>query len=638
MDKKYTTIGILLIALAVGVMFFNAKNAPTQPPAPRATETSAAPAVAPAQVPATPAPVAPAFSGEKKIWTLSNGKIALNISSFGGGIETAEMADFPRTRDDRAPVVFNAGGSVPALTLAAAPTTLGGRPEPLPVVFSVESDRTDEAAKTRTLTLVGSDAVRTVRRIYTISLDGEGEGAADPYFVRHRVEISPAAGASGVVPAGDLYVSTGMLPPTNGDRANIFLNASWFNGDDYDKIGTSHFVSSNGFLGIGAHAAQTSFSAPVEAGAPFRWIATTNQYFANIVAFPQADIRSLIDEVVVFPEKIVPAADMDNDTALSVVAYARLKLPALRTLRLDADFYAGPKEYTRLAELAAVPAAGDPALRIFDDADEVVQFTNLFGFISIDWLCKILVAVMNWIHDTLIPTNAWSWGWAIVAMTVLVKAITWPLTMAQQRSARRMQKFQKPLQAIREKYKDNPQKMQQETMKLYRDHKINPLAGCFPVLIQIPIFFAMYCTFQTCAELRLQPFLWIGDLSMPDVIPGLENVRIPLIGAQIHILPILMGATMFLNMKLTPMPNAQPSQKNMFYAMMAIFPIICYAMPSALTLYWTLQNIFTTFQTWIVRRARDKEDGENSAGASGGTAVIIKKKGRGKGNAVAFPR
>lgn len=633
MDKKYTTIGILLIALAVGVMFFNAKNAPAPTPSPRATETPAAPAVAPVQVPA--APVTPAFPGEKKIWTLSNDKLALRISSFGGGIETAEMADFPRTRDDRAPVVFNAGGSVPALTLAAAPTTLGGRPEPLPVVFSVESDRTDDAAKTRTLTLVGSDAMRTVRRIYTISLDGEGEGAADPYFVRHRVEISSASGASGVVPAGDLYVSTGMLPPTNGDRANIFLNASWFNGDDYDKIGTSHFVSSNGFLGIGAHAAQASFSAPVEAGAPFRWIATTNQYFANIVAFPQADIRSLIGEVVVFPEKIVPAADMDNDTALSVVAYARLKLPALRVLRLDADFYAGPKEYTRLAELAAVPA-----LRIFDDADEVVQFTNLFGFISIDWLCKILVAVMNWIHDTLIPTNAWSWGWAIVAMTVLVKAITWPLTMAQQRSARRMQKFQKPLQAIREKYKDNPQKMQQETMKLYRDHKINPLAGCFPVLIQIPIFFAMYCTFQTCAELRLQPFLWIGDLSMPDVIPGLENVRIPLIGAQIHILPILMGATMFLNMKLTPMPNAQPSQKNMFYAMMAIFPIICYAMPSALTLYWTLQNIFTTFQTWIVRRARDKEDGENSAGASGGNepAVIIKKKGRGKGNAVAFPR
>jgi len=638
MDKKYTTIGILLIALAVGLMFFNAKDAPA--PVANVAQTTASASVPAAVSPAkteTPAPVAPEIQRKKEIFTLANEKLALRISSIGGGVETAELADFPKTRDDRSPVVFNDGCSVPALTLAGAPTRGGAKPEPVDVIFSVESDKTDDAAKTRTLTLVGSDATRTIRRIYTISTNAEGEGAGDPYFVRHRVEISPAAGAK-FVPAGDLYVSTGMLPPTSGDRANIFLNASWFNGDDYDKIGTSHFVSSGGFLGIGAHTAQASFSAPAEIDAPFRWIATTNQYFANIVAFPQTDVRPLIGEVAVFPEKIVPAAETDNDTALSVVAYARLKLPALSSLKLDADFYIGPKEYTRLAELATVPAAGNTGARIFDAADEAVQFTNLFGFISIDWLCKILVAVMNWIHDTLIPSNAWSWGWAIVAMTVLVKAITWPLTMAQQRSARRMQKFQKPLQEVREKYKDNPQKMQQETMKLYREHRINPLAGCFPVLIQIPIFFAMYCTFQTCAELRLQPFLWIPDLSMPDVIPGLENVRIPLINAQIHVLPILMGATMFLNMKLTPMPNAQPSQKNMFYAMMAIFPIICYTMPSALTLYWTLQNIFTTIQTWIVRRSRDKEDDGNSTSGKPEAVPAIKKKGRGKGKSVVFPR
>ncbi len=630
MDKKSTVIGILLIGLAVGLMFFNAKNASEQPvPAPTATQTqtaSLAPVVQPAPVPAKAAAI---FSGEKKIWTLANGKIALRLSSFGGGIEGIELHDFEKSRNDETAVVLNEGSSVPVLTLASAPATLGGKPEPLPIVYALESDVSDDVAKTRTVTLVGSDAVRTVRRVYTISLDDEGEGASDPYYVRHAVEIVPAAGAASV-PAGDLYVSTGMLPPTNGDKANIFLNASWFNGDDYDKIGTSHFVSSSGFLGLGAHSAQPSYIALADRESPFRWIATTNQYFANIVAFPQSDVRALIREVAVFPEKIVPEADADNTTELSVVAYARIGLPALRSLKLEAPLYVGPKEYTRLAELKAVPVSEKSSDKIFADADEVVQFTNLFGFISIDWLCKILVTVMNWIHGTLIPDGAWAWGWAIVVMTLIVKAITWPLTMAQQRSAKRMQKFQKPLQAIREKYKDNPQKMQQETMKLYREHRINPLAGCFPVLIQIPIFFAMYCTFQTCAELRLQPFLWVPDLSMPDLIPGLENVRIPLINAQIHILPILMGATMFLNMKMTPMPNAQPGQKNMFYAMMAIFPIICYSMPSALTLYWTLQNILTTVQTWIVRRSRDKDDGGNAV------EIIppVKKKGRGKGRVV----
>lgn len=656
MDKKNTIIGILLIALAVGLMFFRAKNAPEPAPVPQTQSVLAAQteAVAPAKrgeaaAPATEKAAAEsAFSGEKQIWTLENGKIAINITSFGGGIETAVFKDFPQTGADRdAPaetrknVIFNRESGVPVLTLAGAPAQLGAKPEPLAITFAVESDTTDEAAKTRTLTLVGADAQKTVRRIYTISLDDEGEGDADPYYVKHRVVFAPAAGAA-AVPAGDLFVSTGMLPATSGDRANVFLNASWFNGDDYEKIGTSHFTASSGFLGLGAHDAQSSYVAPAERGEPFEWIATTNQYFANIVAFPQADVRKLISEVVVYPEKFVPAADATNKTDLSVIAYARIALPSLRALSLDTALYIGPKEYTRLAELCtlSVPApAGIKArrgIKIFDSADEVVQFTNLFGFISIDWLCKILVAVMNWIHDVLIPSNSWSWGWAIVAMTVIVKGITWPLTMSQQRSARRMQKFQKPLQEIREKYKDNPQKMQQETMKLYRTHKINPLAGCFPVLIQIPIFFAMYCTFQTCAELRLQPFLWISDLSMPDLIPGLENVHIPLIGVKIHILPILMGATMLLNMKLTPMPNAQPSQKNMFYAMMIIFPIICYAMPSALTLYWTLQNIFTMIQSQIVRRSRDPEtDGGNEKKSDNGKVEIIppqvKKKGHGKG-------
>lgn len=618
MDKKSTIIGVLLIGAAIALMFFTAQNEPA--PAPQPAMSAVPQAVAPVAPTPVPVKAQPVFAGKKEVWMLENDKIALTLSSFGGGIESVALKDFPQTREDRAPVIFNEESGVPALTLASSPVTLGGQPEPWNIVFALESDQVNETEKTRTLTLVGSDSQKVVRRIYKISLDGEGRGGKDPYFVRHNVEIAPAGEAS-AVPANDLYLSTGMLPPTTGDKVNIFLNASWYNGDDYEKIGTDHFVSSSGFLGLGAHAAQSVFSAPAEIGDAFQWVATTNQYFANILAFPQKDVRSLISNIDVYPEKFVPPADAENRTELSVVGYARLKLPALRSLNLETYFYIGPKEYTRLAELQSAD--------LITDVDEVVQFTSLFGIFSIDWLCKILVAVMNWIH-ALIPENAWAWGWAIVVMTLIVKAVTWPLTTAQQRSAKKMQKFQKPMQDIREKYKDNPQKMQQEMMKLYRENKINPLAGCFPVLIQIPIFFAMYCTFQTCAELRLQPFLWIPDLSMPDVIPGLENVRIPLIDAQIHILPILMGLTMFLNMKMTPMPNAQPGQKNMFYAMMAIFPIICYSMPSALTLYWTLQNILTMIQTIIVRRSRDKDD---AASASKSGVEIIppsKRKGHGK--------
>lgn len=615
MDKKNTIIGALLIAAAFGLMFWDARNRTEMPPpAPQTSVTQtltpapAAPAPSVAGVPAPKAPQEP-----EKIFSLENATLKLNISSHNGAVKTVELRTQPTSLEDSAPVVFNEGSPVPALRMASPSGVRGVAPIPFDVNFVVESTTEDTAKQTRTLTLLGKKDGLEIRRIYTLSLDAEGDGVRDPYLVNHDIKIKRVAGEATAFP---LLISTGMLPPTQGDRANIFLNASWYNGEDYEKCAPSEFKDSSGFLGLGARRALPE----VGHEDPLSFVAVTNQYFASVVGFEKNTTRPIASRVFVYPQAL-PAAEQINDLTLTTQAYAQLDIPALQigqTANVALHYFIGPKEYTRLADLD----------NTIEGIDNVVQFTNLFGIISVDWLCKILVVVMNAIHGIL-PASAWAWGWAILVMTLIVKGITWPLTMAQQRSAKKMQQFSEPMKQIREKYKDNPQKMQQEMMKLYRDNKINPLAGCFPVLIQIPIFFGMYCAFQTCAELRLQSFLWISDLSMPDLIPGLENATIPLIGAQIHLLPILMGATMLANMAMTPMPNAQPGQKNMFYIMMAIIPIVCYTMPSALTLYWTMQNILTIFQTWLVRRSRDKD----ASGNAGKVDIIppTKKKGRGKG-------
>jgi YidC/Oxa1 family membrane protein insertase len=172
---------------------------------------------------------------------------------------------------------------------------------------------------------------------------------------------------------------------------------------------------------------------------------------------------------------------------------------------------------------------------------------------------------------------------------------TWPLTSAQLRAGKKMAEFAKPMQALREKYKSNPEKMQKELMKLYQENGINPLAGCLPILIQIPIFFGLYSAFQTAPEMRLEPFLWIMDLARADTVALVA-------GFPINPLPVLMGATMWYSMRMTPMPNQDETMKTVMTVMMLLFPVICYTMPAALTLYWTFQNILQIGQTWLIKR------------------------------------
>jgi YidC/Oxa1 family membrane protein insertase len=182
--------------------------------------------------------------------------------------------------------------------------------------------------------------------------------------------------------------------------------------------------------------------------------------------------------------------------------------------------------------------------------------------------------------------------------------IYWPLTQASTRSMKRMQALQPQMNAIREKYKEEPLKANQKTMEFMRENKVSPMGGCLPSLLQIPVFFGFYRMIQNAIELRGAPFLWAGDLTKSDtlaIIPGLGGIPfigMPGVGLPINLLPLIMGATMLWQARLAP-PSAgvDPAQAKMMRYMPLMFMVFLYNFSAGLTLYWTVQNLFTIVQT-----------------------------------------
>ena len=243
---------------------------------------------------------------------------------------------------------------------------------------------------------------------------------------------------------------------------------------------------------------------------------------------------------------------------------------------LDFQLYVGPKEFKRLQALG-------------NQQDLVMQF-GFLGFFS-----KLLLAFMYAIHSV-VP----SWGWSIVIMTICIKTLFWPLTAKASRSQKRMSKIQGPMAELKEKYKDNPQKIQQETLKLFKEHQVNPVAGCLPMIIQMPIFLGLFYMLRTASELRHEPFLWVADLSMPDTIAVVG-------GFPVNLLPLIMGVTMFLQMSMMPVsPTADPMQQKIFKFLPFVFLIFLYNFASGLVVYWTMQNILTIVQQKIINSRPDE--------------------------------
>jgi YidC/Oxa1 family membrane protein insertase len=206
-----------------------------------------------------------------------------------------------------------------------------------------------------------------------------------------------------------------------------------------------------------------------------------------------------------------------------------------------------------------------------------------FGFFDI--IAKPLLISMNWI-DTY--TN--SYGLTIVILTIFIKILLYPLTLKSFTSMKELQKVQPLMKEIQQKYKDDKQKLNQELMKLYQEHKINPMGGCLPMLLQIPILFALYRVFFSAIELRHTPFhlfgTWLPDLSAPD---------------PYYITPVLMGASQFVMQKMTPTAG-DPMQQKMMLIMPVIFTFMFLNFPSGLVIYWLVSNVLSIAQQAYINR------------------------------------
>jgi len=241
--------------------------------------------------------------------------------------------------------------------------------------------------------------------------------------------------------------------------------------------------------------------------------------------------------------------------------------------------YAGPKEYDDLKGLHV-------------GLEHVVDF-GFFSIIALPlfWVLKLFYKLTG------------NYGWAIILLTIIVRIPFIPLVNKSQKSMKKMQEIQPRMAEIREKYKKDPQRMQKEMMELYKNHKVNPLGGCLPMLLQIPVFFALYKILLIAIELRSAPFmLWIKDLSAPDTLFGHIPLSFPLIGGfAVGPLPILMGVTMVIQQKMTP-SSLDPAQNKMMMFMPVIFTFMFLNFASGLVLYWLMNNVFSIAQQLYVNQ------------------------------------
>ncbi len=231
--------------------------------------------------------------------------------------------------------------------------------------------------------------------------------------------------------------------------------------------------------------------------------------------------------------------------------------------RVDATLYAGPQEESRLKAVA-------PGFDLVKD----------YG-----WL-KIIGQPLFWLLERLY-TLIGNWGWSIVALVVLLKVAFYGLNASAYRSMAKMKAINPRVQELRARYKDKPQLMQQEMMKIYKEEKVNPLGGCLPILVQMPFFIALYSVLLSTAEMRGAPWIgWINDLSAID---------------PWAILPILMLGTSLLQVWFQPTP-ADPAQAKMMWIMPLMFSVMFFIFPAGLVLYWLTNNILSIAQQWFINR------------------------------------
>ncbi len=608
MDKKNFAIGGVLLIAAFALMFFGPKAPPPAPaPAqPAATAPAAGPeataAGASAASPGAPAPAAAAGTtssagapaaantllaavardaADTRVVTLENEFISARLTDFGGAVRDVAFKKYPALQGKPDPYVFNQLHEDPLLALNDYPGL--GRTARYEVVSADASEVVFRAVL---------DGKLEVTRRYRLYKDGEK--GADPYRIRHDTTFRNLTAATQPLPRAALALGTAGLI----DAKDVGQHLNVVSSDGKDTT----FIERGELEGGGIGSLFGSGKAPVpalEKPATVVWAGTKNQFFTSLYTADKPGLAVIARRIE------LPAFANSTVPNIGFTGAVRFDLPALAangTASLGGVLYVGPQEYKRLAKFE-------------NNEDRVLPYTQYFFnriFLS-GYVAPLLNILLN-------ATHGWvgNWGVAVILMTLILKIVSLPFTLAASKSAKRMAKLQPELQAIREKFKDNPQKQQMATMELFKTRKINPLGGCIPILITFPLFIGFFAMLQCTAELRYQPFLWAHDLAATDTVGHLFGIA----WLPINIMPILMGATMVVQMRLTPTPSTDNMQMKMMQFMPYIFTLFCYGFSCALALYSTINGLFTIGQQLVINRMKDPEDAAPAVAAGPGGKVV----------------
>jgi len=503
----------------------------------------------PAVVPEVAVPSKP-----EEIAVLENDFLKLELSSWGGVVKKATFKKFAV-----GPGEISEGN--PAFSMDYSESPLGA-------IEGVEgaglNASFDVSAATPTSVVFSAGGV-----VRTYSLAGD-----------YSLELAETF-ADGSRPSGRNALSIGMM--TRGDGKTDFVSVdSWqsdpkggdvVHHDDDDTAVKPLLGGMGGGGGCGGCAPSkvqpgTPAVSSAAVAAPQRWVALKDRFFVTALAActqPNAGFTASVrrDTTTDFYKPVSVATTVAFEGGV-----------AERTTK----FYIGPKEQSRLADLG---------------------MRDVMEFGIWRWICYPIVWLLNACHSV-IP----SYGVAIILLTILVRLVFWPLTRKSTEGMKKMQEIQPLIKEIQAKYKDNPQRLQQETFALYRQKKVNPMSSCLPMLIQIPVFIALFNVLRSAVELRYASFLWIPDLSEPERL--LADVAPFSSVGGLNILPLLMAATMYLQSRLTPSAGDPKQQRMMTVFMPIMMLVMFYSFASALSLYWTLSQVMSIIQMWMIRRDTER--------------------------------
>jgi YidC/Oxa1 family membrane protein insertase len=551
MDRTaWIAVALCVIGLVLWELYLVKQTPPSRAPvtaAPQQVSPVPTASVSASTPPAVAAPAskaaetAPSFP--EKIETLRNSDVELRLTNRGGGISEAVLLNQIAEGDKR--VILNSPQHTPI-------GVISDQPEALALPEFTASPQANSAVQFERTT----PEQITIRKKFFFPQTTEKK---DNFVVGMDVDLLNG-GSQPYVNSG-YFVALGSAAPIHPKDYPYYTRLVWCIAGKAKGIDVGWFGGGGGFLGMGQRAARPFYQENI-AGA--EWVAVSDQFFTILVAPLTAKANAVWGrsfDIQRSPDQKV----LGVEGALGMPGF---QLQAGETYSARFEIYAGPKLYHRLAQLP-------------NNEAEIMDF----GIFKI--VCQFLLNFMNLLHSWL-----GNYAAAILALTTIIKLGLWPIQNRANRSMRQMAALSPKMQELREKYKDDPTRMNQEVMKLYKQYGINPVGGCLPMLIQIPIFFGLYKMLSQAVELRNAKFLWVRDLSQPDTVAYLSLLgwSIP-----INIIPLCMAATQIWLMAMTPKTGDATQRRVMMFTPL-IFLFICYNFAAALALYYTAQNLFSILQ------------------------------------------